>query len=434
MAHGSGTGQVSEPLAQRRPFPRSRRTPDPAVCGDLGGTLAAFLLWAVVGIAGCGPGDGRPPADPLPEAPERGLEEVYRLGGLEGPEEEAFSSEPPVAVDEDGLLYALHRDRGEIAVFDSAGEFERWIRGGRGEGPGEFRFPSRMGFVGDTLWVRNRTPPRISRFLRDGTHVGTDPVRVDPGYRTTAGVQGVSGYLEDGRAWLVPDGFLMAMGEPPEELAAPFLLGDRRMETRDTLFTWRAGRGRLAGVGFAPLPEPPFHHVAPNGSGVLVVEWTEGHPGEIELHRFSSRGTEVGAWTLPVSASSVPGAVRDSLVEAGRDRVREARRRALERGLSEESAPSVPTADEVEETAYLPSHFPPIRDALLGLDGTIWLQRAEGLAEGPWVALSPEGTPIFRVRLPPGVRLRQASRDAVWATTSDEVGVPYVVRWNVVNP
>lgn len=239
-----------------------------------------------------------------------------------------------------------------------------------------------MGFAGDTLWVRNRTPPRISRFLGDGTHVGTERVQVDAGYRTTAGVQGVSGYLTDGRARMEPDGFV----------------------------------------------------VAPDGSGILLVGWSQARPDELSIRLISPEGAALGAWTLTVPPVPAPPEVLDSLVQEGRDRVREVRERVIESGVPEAEAPSVPSADEVRAAAYLPDHFPPIRDALLGLDGTIWLHRNEGLAPGAWVALDREGTPLFKARPPEGVRLRQTSREAPWGTMSDDLGVPYVIRWNLVAP
>lgn len=394
--------------------------------------LTGFVLCAAFGITACDAGPEASPDDPLGTVPEWQLEEVFRLGGLERPDEETFASEPRLAVDGEELLYVLHRDRGEIAVFDTAGMLVRWIHGGRGEGPGEFRFPARMGFVGDTLWVRNRTPPRISRFLRDGTHVGTERVQVDAGYRTTAGVQGVSGYLADGRAWMEPDGFVMALGEDDPE--APFVLGDRQMEDRTTLFSWRGQRGRLAGTSFVPVPEPPFHAVAPDGSEILLVEWSEARPEELSIRLISPDGVDLGSWTLAVPPAPAPPRVLDSLVQEGRDRVRDVRERVIQRGIPEAQAPSVPSVDEVRARAYLPDYFPPIRDVRLGLDGTVWLQRSQGLTLGAWVALDREGTPLFQVRLPEGVRLRQASREALWGTVSDDLGVPYVIRWNLVAP
>jgi hypothetical protein len=124
----------------------------------------------------------------------------------------------------------------------------------------------------------------------------------------------------------------------------------------------------------------------------------------------------------------------DGLVQEGRDRVRAVRERVIQSGIPEAVAPSVPSANEVRATAYLPDYFPPIRGVRLGLDGTVWLQRTEAVAPGPWVALDREGTPLFQVRLPEGVRLSQASRESLWGTLSDDLGVPYVIRLNFVAP
>lgn len=133
-------------------------------------------------------------------------------------------------------------------------------------GPGEFTFPTALGFVGDTLRVRDLLVPRISRFLRDGSHLSTERVLADADYRTTAGAQGVSGYLQGDRAWMVPYGFVIS--DDPNA-SAPFILGDRALERQDTLFSRRAGRDRLAGTSFEPIAESPFHAVAPDGSGIL---------------------------------------------------------------------------------------------------------------------------------------------------------------------
>lgn len=388
--------------------------------------LPAFLLAIVGGLTACETGiREQSSADASRAVLDREVEEAFRLGGLQAPEEETFSVEPALAVDRDGLLYVLHRDRGEVAVFDGSGAFVRWIGGGRGEGPGELTSAGRIGFVEDTLWVRNRTPPRISRFHRDGSHLGTDRVQVQAEYRTTAGVQGISGYLRGGRAWMEPDGFITSPGGG----AAPFILGDREMEARVAVFSWRAERGRLAGTRFAPLPEPPFYHVAPDGSGILVAEWSEARPDELSLRVISPDGADRGSWTLAFPSTPIPQRVRDSLVEAGRERVGEVRENVIELGISEDLAPSIPSAGEVREVAYLPRHYPPIRDVRFGLDGTMWLQRSEGLDEGPWVALDPEGVPLFQVRLPPGVTLRQASTEAIWATRTDELDIPYVIGY-----
>jgi hypothetical protein len=390
--------------------------------------IILLLALAIAGLEGCRMADATP-EDSLSHAPLLQLEESFRLGGLESPEFEAFQGEPQLAVDQREFLYVLHPDIGQIAVFDGRGHYVRWIRGGRGDGPGEFTSAARLGMIGDTLWVRNRTPPRISRFLTDGAHVGTDQAFVNANYRTTAGVQGVTGYLQSGRAWMVPDGFVMA--QAGSEAIAPFMLGNRPMEERSTLFSWRANRGRLAGTNFDPIPEPPFYDVASDGSRIVVADWSEATPAELVVRVIAPDGGELQSWSFAVAPTAVPQPVRDSLVQAGRDQVAEVRQRVIAQGIPEHSAPAVPTAADVRRAVYLPEYYPPIREVRAGIDGTFWLRRSDGLRPDRWVALDPSGVPQFAVVLPGDVRLRAASRAAVWGTTSDELGVPYVIRWNV---
>jgi hypothetical protein len=393
--------------------------------------LSALLLPAA--LAACTAGaDGRAGADPLGEAPPREPRETFRLGGLDAPAEQTFRREPVFVVDAAGLLYVLHADLGRVAVFDEAGGFVRWIGGGRGGGPGEFTSPVRLGLEGDTLWVRNLTPPRISRFLLDGTHVSTENVLVDAGYFTTAGIQGTTGHLAGGRAWMEPDGLVMATDGG--EARATFVVGDRALGERATLFDWRAERGRLAGTSFAPLPEPPFHDVAADGSAILVVDWADEHPEELRVRVLGPDGSERRALSIPVPAVPVPAAVRDSLLAAGSAHVAGVRERAIAQGISPGNAPQVPGAAEIRERVFLPRHYPPVAEARLGVDGTIWLRRMDGLRPDAWVALDADGAPLFRARLPDGARLRRGSREAVWGTFRGELDVPYVVRWDITAP
>lgn len=388
-----------------------------------------FLLIAALG--GCGmASDGSPDANPLNDAPERGLREVFRLGGPDAPEEAAFQREPAFAVDVSGSAYVLHRDLGRIAVFDASGGFLRWIGRGRGEGPGEFTFPMALGFVADTLWVRNFSPPSMTRFLTDGTHVDSDLLVVRPDYRTTAGVQGVSGYLQGGLAWMVPDGYVMGAGT---DLRAPFILGDRRLERQDTFFTWRAGRGRLAGTAFDPIPEPPFHAVAPDGSGFVLVDWQEDRPDVLTVRILGPDGAERRSWTYSVPLNAVTTEERDRIVARAQQQVTEIRERLLAQGLSESMAPSVPSPAEVREQVFMPGYYPPVRSVRFGIDNTIWLHLSPGADAGPWVALDAGGTPLFRVVLPDGFRLRHASRQSVWGTGMGEYDVPYLLRWEILS-
>ncbi len=118
-------------------------------------------ILGAVALHGCsGAADGRLPHD-LHDAPERTLVEVFRLGGLEPPEAEMFDALPLIvmAVDRDERLFVLHRRQGRVAVFEANGTFVRWIGHGAGRGPGEFNTPDRIGLLGDTVRIRNMSPP-----------------------------------------------------------------------------------------------------------------------------------------------------------------------------------------------------------------------------------------------------------------------------------
>lgn len=123
--------------------------------------------------------------------------------------------------------------------------------------------------------------------------------------------------------------------------------------------------------------------------------------------------------------------LRDSLVSAARTHVTEVRDRFIAQGLPAEQAPAVPSAAEVRERAYLPAYHPPIRAVRIGVDGTIWLQRTDGLRPGPWVAFDRSGTPLFRLSLPEGASFHHGSRGSVWGTQLDADDVPYLVRWAI---
>jgi hypothetical protein len=389
------------------------------------GVLAACSLV----LAGCSGESARlASASWLDAVPERILEPAYRLGGPDAPEHLSFQSPPQVAVGRSGHLYVQHAEQGRVAVLDEAGGFVRWI-GGLGEGPGEFQIAAAIGLVGDTLWVRNWPTPRISRFLTDGTHISTERTLYDFDYRMTAPA-GVSGYLEGGRAWIEPDA-LVAGQEGQIEL--PVMVGDRAMSTEDTLFTVPNPRGRLAGMAFAPFEQPPFHDAAADGRGILLAEWSETNAGAVRVRFFSPAGSEEQSWTVAFTEKPVSSALRDSLIDAGIASVEALAERLAGQGIPAGSYRETISRTDVEAEVYLPHFSPPVRRVLVGVDDTYWIQLTTGQAEaGDWLAFDTAGAPLFRVRVPDGARLQQASRKSVWATLQDALDVSYVVRWDLV--
>ncbi len=122
------------------------------------------------------------------------VSEDLRIGtsAVDGPEAEQFGYIGSVASDSKGRIYVLDTHATEVRVFDSDGSFLHSF-GTKGEGPGEFLFPSDLSIgFDDRLWVLDDGTSRYSVFEPDGTFVESHPRRV----RGRSGLKGT--VVEDG--------------------------------------------------------------------------------------------------------------------------------------------------------------------------------------------------------------------------------------------
>jgi hypothetical protein len=75
----------------------------------------------------------------------------------------------------DGGIVVLDGDSRELRFFDASGAHQLTV-GGRGEGPGEFRFPGHLSrMAGDTLRVLDMASDRHSFFAPDGAFLRAEP-------------------------------------------------------------------------------------------------------------------------------------------------------------------------------------------------------------------------------------------------------------------
>lgn len=113
--------------------------------------------------------------DGLPDLPANAwsLEEIVRIGAVDGAPEELFGRITDVEIGPDGLLYILASQASQVRVFDDAGGFI-WSIGAPGSGPGELRSPYSIQIDAEgTLWVAEEANRRYSRFSLDGRDLGT---------------------------------------------------------------------------------------------------------------------------------------------------------------------------------------------------------------------------------------------------------------------
>lgn len=362
----------------------------------------------------------------MAQQPDRVLVEEWRLGGPDGRGAAAFTSEPAVVVERRGKLYTRGSRDSHISVFDSTGTFLRTI-GRRGQGPGEFFVVSGHGFVGDTLWAADARSRAISTFDANGRHLETRRVIVELAERF-AGAVGVSALLSNGRAIVIPSDAPM---DADGRLTVPVLIGDRQMHSRDTLLSMVRPEylfvPRVGTFWWIPVVIPPRIDVAPDGTGILVVNW-ERNGEEVEVRRLNPDGRARWRRTLTLPSPMIDSRARDSIVDRAMQMAAVQVEASKRRG---EVARGVSTRSLVESGLDLPDRYPPVTHAVLGVDGAVWLQRGGPGPARRWSVLDSAGTRLFDVTSSLPLTVQEATRDVVWATFSDEDGFPYLIRYRV---
>lgn len=395
---------------------------------------SVLALSALLIASGCGAGD-----DSTLEHMERRLTLVpeLRVGSVDDPET-ALTYARAIVIDSESRIYSLHPEENRIRIHTATGEPAGFI-GGPGDGPGEFRSVAGMGWVADTLWVLDFGTYRFSYFDRDGTLLRSEAIPIELGSSRTGSPPRPEGLLSDGTiyggspAWSSE----VAAGNITENAV---LRLDRRSQPIDTLYvmsmgntTWaiedpQSTRG-FGSYGSQPFSDTDIIRHSPTSADYLLVRRkasTVGEEATFSVARISFAGDTLFSREYPYRPLPVDGALVDSLIGA--------------RGKSMETIaqrmPGAPTRARAEELAreslYLPPSLPPVSQLLLGRDGTIWLQR-ENTGDGTrdWLVLSADGNVIGTVAMPASLRPMAAEQGSVWGMETDELDVPYLVRYGV---
>jgi hypothetical protein len=372
-------------------------------CDNPESDQASIPEWTLVRELTIGSRDGREDA-------------LTRIGSVVlGTQDEVFVSQPEESV---------------VRVFDLDGH-PRGKFAGEGDGPGELRGMGRLGRLADTLYVFDFRIWRMSLFSEDGSFLYSFQYAAP---ELGEGIWPVPTWLLEDGTVLVDPGYVMAAVADGTVSEIPVVRTTREGEVLDTVVTYplrsRPFAGREGSISFGsenPFPYNPGIDYAPSRRELIIVDFPvprSGDPNTFSVLRLSLDGDTVGTHRIPFDPVELPGAVKDSVIDAEAERYTSGPRPLI---------PSRRTVRaDIEEAWALPDYYPPVSTVRIGSDGQIWIRRED--LPGPlvwWNLLAPEGTVVARFHLPSGLDIQESRGDMVWGTERDELGVEYLVRFRI---
>jgi len=347
------------------------------------------------------------------------FEEIFRVGGIDGPEEERFGLVVSVDVDQDGRVYVADQQAKHVRVFEADGSYVGTL-GSPGEGPGEIgaMFMGMFERSGE-VWTVDPAGQGIQRFGLDEGYLGAIPFNIMGGMPIRLDE------VDDGviaqRRGIGLDG---SIGESGDAVA---MIGE---EASDTLIVLPVGL-TVTMDGGAPrvalfAPEPRWD-IADNGAIAVAMDnryRVEVRNADGGLDRIVQRDEEPVEVTESME-SMLKQAMRDQMEAFG------APPAAIEPALSQM---------EFAETAPL------LVQLVLESDGHLWVQRTTSIAEAAeqvdfdfqdlgsprWDVFDPEGTYLGEIELPARFQPLRLIDGVFWGFALDEFDVQSIVGMRLV--
>ena len=348
------------------------------------------------------------------------LVESLRIGSAVAEEADAFGNVASFTLDGLGRLWIGDSQGKDVRVFDADGQFVRTV-GQPGEGPGEFGGIGRVqtGPEGH-IWVTDNDLGRYEIFDTAGTRIGGHrmPNRFEGSWRSGVFFQSELSQVHPGKrvyktyrltanGTLEPDGRVFQLLDPPPD--PPMI------EYRDVGRAWT-------------LPAPYARNYDWVFGPDLDYWWSDGDDlgGRYGIRRIDlASGDTLRTIVRQYEPVAISDAMRVAGVEAVLLNVR------LDRGLRSARRPSE------KAMRVVPHVYPPFQSFSRSRDGTLWVRRyiADGVQS--FDIFDHEGRLLGQPELPAGfgsMSVRLITEDRMYVVDTDELGVDYVVRLEIVRP
>ncbi len=368
-------------------------------------------------------------------APRLRLEHSVTIRGT--PRGEPALTAPRSLLADSSAIYVLDPSVFGVHRFDRRGNWLGTI-GAEGDGPGEFRRPTDMGWSSDTLWIADLALGRLSFINRHSDafsrqiqfRITTVRSITVPRRMLGSSILSVPQFLGD---------------EAADADSVPFLLMNEEGSVHDTL-GWRAVGRRTVSVpvgtnserqgsfGTLTLSHPfdvrSLTALDPRSRWLYVGTWRSDRVGEdyFELAQISPVADTVIAVRLPFPRNPV----RPEDVESYARSMHEVLSEAVRAHVSAEEL-----AEELSRRIRDPRQS--TVDAMMaGEDQVIWFRRTilaeEERRERRWAAYRFKEGFVGVAVLPKGHDLLAVTRELLWTTSRDGFGLPTIMGWRVSWP
>ena len=380
-------------------------------------------LLLTIGVMSCNPA-GEPMVEQ--QLGELAITELRRIDA----EQADLSHVGSLLVAPNGDLMVTQMEDNLIRVFHPSGEST--TIGRDGEGPGEFRRLTRAGWIGDSIWTLDPDLSRITIFGPDYQLVRSFPMPL--AIKTEAGDSvPVEMYVQA----VLPGSALRAIAFVPRGVAVPTWASD--VDSGATHYVRVAEDGRHLG---RILLSPPdrcrvSYAIGSGGHGQarypfcaspVATDWSATAGMALAV------AGEAGATTTPVHvtvlAPNGDTLMRRTLEFDNLD-VTQAAVDSQAARLAAIMAGRPPHIRDAMPNLAAASTWPPVRDIVLGTDGTVWLELEELAPDHRWQVLSAKGELLGLVNTPANFSLRVATQSTIWGLETDADDLQSVVAYQV---
>lgn len=346
---------------------------------------------------------------------------AVQIGVVEGDESYQLNGVTNAFRLTDGRIVIANGGTQELRFFDARGKYLHTI-GGRGGGPGEFRYmASSSHTAGDTLLAWNIFSG-VMRFRPSGTYLGQTRLELATLFEPP--------FFSEGGD-LLPDGSLLLQlyeggAGPPQGLYRPktgFVRLTPSTGEQDTLGWYGGNENFIVSINGRTIANgAPFGRRTVTASNDRRVYIGDTERYEIRVFDFAGRlEMLIRRDAEPVAVTPDDISAFERLYHEFMTRIPEGRQTEFERWLN--------------EVAY-PDTKPAFRGLAGDLAGNLWVEETASSPDdaGRWSIFGPDGRLLGQLTTPNGLSILEIGSDYVLARWRDDIDVEYVRSYDLIKP